>query len=566
MAATSLTPAQTRTQAVGFMAECSLAGLRKRLPLKWPTPANTPPSPKRRYRSAYAYRGWEELEDLRAWETHSDFDVVLRLVDFSGLRPVLAQLLGWKSGRGWEPFDPLSFFLLTGWQITQRWSRAQTLANLRLPRYADYRLRFGFREGLYPTEGGMRYFLTTLGHNSEMDGQTVRVENGEQTFTIAIQRLNQLLVQAVDLVRQANLLSPQAWQAALVCPDGQLHDAASQMRCAAVGETCYQPSHPQHPRPCLAKDKGQRGCDCDTLSCAQLCRYATPRDPQARFVWYTASNQPQSSPNRSTTPREAQPTDGEGHYGYRSLPLRLADPLRRFSLTLLEDFQGANRREEVYAAALLRQLPTSYPDLHLDAVAGDAGLGFEVFLHTIYALQARRVVDRRRHDTDQDHSLWPVRGYDDHGRPVCPFGYAFLSNGFERTRQRHKWVCAKACLQAQQPLVPLPNTVYPPQECPYQDDQHPVGRIVNVTEHFPDGSIRLVRDVPMGTPAWKALYHRARNAVEGRNATLEGWGLKRFSVFGLERTKALIFQADVWDTLTTLARLVRQATLASQVT
>jgi hypothetical protein len=338
------------------------------------------------------------------------------------------------------------------------------------------------------------------------------------------------------------------------------------MRCAAVGETCYQPAPPQHPRPCLAKDKGQRGCDCDTLSCAQLCRYATPRDPQARFVWYTAANQPHDSPNRSTTPREAQPTDGEGHYGYRSLPLRLADPLRRFSLTLLEDFQSANRREEVYAAALLRQLPTCYPDLHLDAVAGDAGLGFEVFLHTIYALQARRVVDRRRHDTDEDHSLWPTRGYDDHGRPVCPFGYAFLSNGFERSRQRHKWVCAKACLQGQQPIVPLPNVTYPPQECPYQADQHPIGRIVNISEHFPDGSIRLVRDVPMGTPAWKALYHRARNAVEGRNAALEGWGFKRLPAFGLPRSKALIFLADTWDTLTTLARLVRQATLASQVT
>ena len=116
------------------------------------------------------------------------------------------------------------------------------------------------------------------------------------------------------------------------------------------------------------------------------------------------------------------------------------------------------------------------------------------------------------------------------------------------------------------PWFPCPTPLYPPQECPYQDDQHPLGRIVNVTEHFPDGSIRLVRDVPMGTPAWKALYHRARNAVEGRNATLEGWGFKRFSVFGLERTKALTFLADVWDTLTTLARLVRQATLASQVT
>jgi hypothetical protein len=37
-------------------------------------------------------------------------------------------------------------------------------------------------------------------------------------------------------------------------------------------------------------------------------------------------------------------------------------------------------------------------------------------------------------------------------------------------------------------------------------------------------------------------------------------------VFGLLRSKALIFLADVLDTLTTLARLVREATLASQVT
>jgi ABC-type uncharacterized transport system permease subunit len=54
--------------------------------------------------------------------------------------------------------------------------------------------------------------------------------------------------------------------------------------------------------------------------------------------------------------------------------------------------------------------------------------------------------------------------------------------------------------------------------------------------------------------------------VEGRNATLEGWGLKRFSIYGLFRTRAVIFQADVWNTLTTLARLVREATLANRVT
>jgi hypothetical protein len=87
-----------------------------------------------------------------------------------------------------------------------------------------------------------------------------------------------------------------------------------------------------------------------------------------------------------------------------------------------------------------------------------------------------------------------------------------------------------------------------------------------VGQRFADGSIRLVRDVPVGTPTWKRLYHRARNASEGRNATLEGWGFKRLPVYGLPRGKALIFLADVWSNLTTLARLVREATIASGFT
>jgi hypothetical protein len=33
-----------------------------------------------------------------------------------------------------------------------------------------------------------------------------------------------------------------------------------------------------------------------------------------------------------------------------------------------------------------------------------------------------------------------------------------------------------------------------------------------------DGSCRLVRDIAFDSPAWKLLYHRARNASESRNA------------------------------------------------
>lgn len=563
MDATKGTPAQTRAQAAGFVSQCSLGSLWKQLPLQWPTPPGIPASPKKSYRSGYVYPWHAALTDPGqglAWQDLSDFDLLLRLVDFSGLRPVLAQLLGWKSGRGWEPFDPVSFFLLVAWQIAQHWERSQTLKNLADARYADYACWFGFRDGVYPSEGGVRYFLTTLGRHSEAGHESISVEQGEEIVRVEVQQLNWLLVEAVGVMRQVPLLSPKAWEEALLCPDGQIHDAASQVRCISVSQTCYQPSTPDHPRPCPAKDKQRRGCDCDSLACARVCRQATPRDPEARFIWYTGSNQSPESPNQATGKDRADHERGEARYGYRSLPLRLADPLRRFSLTLLDDVRPANGHEDLPSAALLLQTQTFYPDLHVDAVAGDAGFGFEAYLHAVYALPARRVIDRRAHSTDRDKEQWATRGYDDLGRPVCPFGYALNSYGFDRERQRHKWCCDKACLLAKPPRIQLAQVTYPPAECPYQTDEHPHGRVINVGERFADASIRLARDIPFGSSAWKALYHRARNAVESRNATFEDWGFKRMPVFGLLRAKALLFLADVLDTLTTLARLVREAT------
>jgi len=562
------TAVEARARDSDFLEQCSLQGLQGRLPLRWPTPPGVPPSPKRRHRSQYVYQDWEDVLDLAAWAHLSDFDLVLRLVDFSGLRPVLAQRQGWTSDRGWPSFDPVSMFLLQGWQIVNVWNRTKTLANLSDPRYADYAQRFGFEEGVYPTEGGMRHFLTALGRHSEVDGDTVIIEReGEEPVEVAIQYLNQLLADAVTLIREAGLLSPEAWSQAQVCPDGMLHHAASRMRCASVRETCYRPTTPHNPRPCPAKEKDHQGCVCDTWVCADVCRQATPWDAEARFVWYTGSNQPKSSPNRSTDPaKKDKKNDGDPCYGYRSLPLLLSDPNRRFHLTLLGDFLAANGREEVPATALLLQLSLFYPDLDLDAVAGDAGFGYDVFLRTIYTLGAKRIVDLRAHDTDKNKEAWPIRGYDDRGRPLCPFGYAFTANGFDVSRQRYKWFCAKICLQEAEPLVSLNNVSYPPAECGYQNTDHPYGRIFNLGERFANGSIRLVRDLPVVSPAWKRLYHRARNASEARNATFKQWGLKRLPVYGGLRGKALTFLADTWSTLTTLARLVREATFAAHST
>ena len=559
---------KTRAENGLFISQCNLMSLQQILPLKWPTPPEILSSPKKSYRSTYAYPWQTDLADpaqVLSWKNLSNFDLLLRLVDFSGLRPVLAHLLGWQSGRGWEPFDPVSFFLLVTWQITNKWTRSQTLKNMQDSRYADYVAWFGFRNGVYPTEGGVRHFLTTLGRNSDARHETISVEKGEEIVKIELQKLNLLLVEAVGVIRQTSILSPQAWEKALICPDGQIHDAASSLRCISVTEACYQPCTPENPRPCHAKEKERRGCKCDTLDCAQVCRQATPRDPDARYIWYTGTNQPGESPNISTKKDAAKHEGGEARYGYRSLPLRLADPERRFSITLLDDVHPANGHEDIPSAALLLQLDDHYPDLQVDAVAGDAGFGFDAFLHTIYAhLCARRVVDIRAHDTDRNKELWATRGYDDHGRPVCQFGYALNSYGFDRERQRNKWCCDKACLHGKDPCAKLSQATYPPPECPYQADEHHHGRVMNVGEAFADASTRLVRDVPIGSQTWKALYHRARNAVEGRNATFEDWGFKRMSVFGFARSKAMLFLTDVLDTLSTLARLVREATFASQ--
>lgn len=537
-------PEDTRTQDAVFVSKCSLCALR--LPLRWPRPAHTPPSPKLSYRSCYQYLGWEALADPTYWRNGDEFEHLLRLVDFSGLRDVLAERLGWVSAQGQVPFDPLSMFLLTVWQIFNGWSRAKTLRNLRKPRYADHARLFGFREGIYPTEGGLRHFLTTLGKNSTVEAEYVSVEYGDQVTRVALQQLNQLISQSVKLVRESGVLSETAWQHALLCPDGQIHEAASRMRCQKVSESCYHPA----PHPCPAKEKGLEGCNCDTARCARVCKRATPQDPEARFVWYTGDNQDEEK-------------DGEGFYGYRSLPLQLADRERRFSLTLLDDLRPANQREEVPGTALLFQLPEHYPDLNVDAVAGDAGYGFDVFLQAVYDnLKARRVVNLRRHQTDQDQENWVLRGYDHRGRPICPYGYGLVSNGYDRTRQRSKWVCQRTCLKDAAPRVQLPEVIYPPPDCPYQQTPH--GRSLNLGKRFPDGSIRLVRDLPVGSPSWKAIYHRARNAVEGRNATFEAWGFKRLPVYGLPRVTSLIFLADVLNNLTTMARLIREATLTHQ--
>jgi hypothetical protein len=63
----------------------------------------------------------------------------------------------------------------------------------------------------------MRYFLTALGRNSEAGGETIVVDWDNQCcIEIALQYLNQLIAQSVALIREAGLLSPEAWALLLI--------------------------------------------------------------------------------------------------------------------------------------------------------------------------------------------------------------------------------------------------------------------------------------------------------------------------------------------------------------
>lgn len=75
-----LTAEQKRARHPDFVPTFSLAALRPRLPLRFPIPAGTLPSPKTRYRSCYTYPGPDALADPRFLETASPFEVTLRLI------------------------------------------------------------------------------------------------------------------------------------------------------------------------------------------------------------------------------------------------------------------------------------------------------------------------------------------------------------------------------------------------------------------------------------------------------------------------------------------------------
>jgi hypothetical protein len=518
------TAIEKRAQNPTALARFRLSHLKQQLPLAFPCAPELPPSPKRRYRSAYRYLGCDDLNE-QALETFSPFEIAVRLFDYSPLEPLLAAHIYLPSAKGQAPFHPVSMYLLSLYRREHHLSRH---AVLRLLRHAQQGLVLrrctGF-EHASPSEAGLRYF--------------------ERQLTPQLQQeLNAL---QIEVLYRAGLLPIQPGQPspATLSFDGMLHAARSHMRCSSVTTSCYTTV----PRPCPAQEKGRHGCDCRAQACKDMCRHATPRDPQARLVVYTAKRK-RTSPNTPVNTQSQRPYPSRMVYGYYSYAGQLLDDALATYWVLPATFGPATCGDAALFPSHFAYLQTRFPWLTVGEVIADAGACEQTCLDAIWNAGALRMVDIRAHESDSQESMRLARGYDEHGYPLCPCGYVLHPNGYDYRRRRTKWRCAKHCQRVHD--HPLPA-------CEYRQPKHKHGYTTTVGRTHADDTVRLAREIPYGSPAWHKRYNR-RNSAESRNSVLQRLGLKRLPVHGLAASHVTVLQGDFVANQCTLVRLLRQAT------
>ena len=519
---TELTASQKRAAHPDFVTTFSRQALRSRLPFRFPVPADLSPSPKRKYRSHYRYLSPADLANPALLATFTLFEIALRLIDFSPLRNYLAQCYV-QTARGQVPFDPVSLFLCLCLR-RERGCGWSALAKLLAGEHgAGWRRLFGFQDGHTPSASGLRYFFNAV--------EAPWCEELCSLFS--------------DLLHETNLLPQHSTfpgdpptRDVTISHDLMLHQARSNMRCPYVTATCYGPA----PRPCPAKEAGKEWCDCSEPACAQACRRATPLDAEARFIHYQGRN-------KDADLLTQDDSRGRNVYGYASNPDRLLDDRFACAWTLRTTLHPANADERVLFPNSFVQLQARFPWLRIGEVLADAALGYPCCLDPIWKTGALRMVDIRAAMGDADPQVQLLRGYNEKGQPLCIHGYPMQPNGHDYQRRRSKWCCEKCCRKHSRPVP----------DCPYLAAQHKHGQVVNVGRTLPDGSVRLAREVPYGSPTWKKRYGR-RNLSESRNSTQEALGIKRLHSCGLTRGRKEVAIGDFLDDLRTLARLVQEAT------
>ena len=150
--------AQRRLLVHDFLTLFHWEAIQPLLPLRLSIPAGVPPWQPRRCRSYYCWLAPDDISCSQDLQGLDDFDLVLRLFDFTAWRPILGQRF--HSQFGPPPFDPVSIglaILLARWNSWE-WSDLSTA--LRSPeRGKGYCRRLGFDVADLPSQSTFRMAL-----------------------------------------------------------------------------------------------------------------------------------------------------------------------------------------------------------------------------------------------------------------------------------------------------------------------------------------------------------------------------------------------------------------------
>jgi len=516
------------------------------LPFKLPTPGSPPAWKGRWCRSLYQWLPPDEptSADLAGLD---EFDLMLRLFDFSPWRPYFAQRF--QSQFGPPPFDPLSLGLGIHLALYRDWGWKELAQELRSPaRGQDYCRRLGFDPSDLPAASTFRMALA---------------HTRSDWFSACQTSLAQGLMACGLIPTHSTFPGDAPERGVSLSTDCQLVASRSRQNCRHQTPAC---SLPGLPRACPAREAGKEGCACDSQACREHCRFATPRDPQAAYVYYSGTNRPGPNPNapKAPTAKPDQPASprGKHHSGYKSKSFNIVDDRLFLLWSLTGPCSPANVNDHLLTVPGLQELRRRFPHLPIGELLGDAGEGYEEVLRYLHDdLKALRTIRLLPMSGDDDPLTCLKRGYDENGTPLCSLGYRLFANGHDYQHGTTKWTCRQKCIHQPEPDIHLPeqSTPLPPrQACPFADPDHPLGYSLTIGLALPDGCIRLARDAQVGSDAWKLRIGR-QSYSESRNATQARRGVKRSPWFGLQNTSKAMLISDTLSLAFNLSRLIFEA-------
>jgi len=544
----SLPAAQRRLLLPNFVEFFRWEAIRPLLPFRLPTPGNPPPWQERSCRSCYQWSPPDQLHSSADLPGMDPFDLCLLILDFSPWRPYFGARF--KSNFGPPPFDPLSLGLAMFLARYRGWTWETLAKELRHPERGHfYRQSLGFREGDLPSASTFRMAFQYTPEN----------------WFFACEDSLLLAFMAYGLVpTHATFPEDPPHSGISLSADCQLIEARSHMLCIHQVPAC---SEPGAARPCPARQAGKQGCQCDTTACREHCRFATCRDPQAAYVYYSGSNQPGPNPNTHRDPKLRSAPRGKHHFGYKSKAFNILDDRLFAFWTITSRLASANRNDNLLTLPGLKDLHQRFPNLTIGEYLGDAAEGFDDILRTIHSdWHALRTIRLRHADGDDLPLTCLQRGYDQNGIPLCPLGYRLSCNGHDFSHHSTKWICRQKCIHQPQPDIQLqPDTQPARTACPFADPAHPLGMSLSIGLSLPDGSIRLARDLQVGSDLWKLRIGR-QSYAESRNAAQAHRRLKRSPFFGLTNSSKAILLGDTLSSMLTLARFIQEACLVTSST